>query len=223
METKKKSKIKSRKTVSLKVKVLGPDGKSTATIKVAKGLFGLKPKLELISQVIRVYLANQRAVGVAVKTRAEIKGSTRKIYRQKGTGRARHGSRKAPIFVGGGIAHGPKKRSYRLSVNKKQKKKALFYALSLKFSQANILALDDKFVALEAKTKIFGSFLEKIDSINKQILLVLDFKKNNNLFRAARNLANVTITSSKTINPYLVLRADKLLFLKDSLKDLEKR
>jgi len=222
MENKKTKKTDSRKTKPLKVKVLGLDGKVAATISAAKELFGLKLNETLVSQYIRVYLANKRHPSAGVKTRAEIKGSTRKIYRQKGTGRARHGSRKAPIFVGGGIAHGPKKRTYKQTINKKQRRQVFLQALSLQFCQNNIFVLSDDFVDLEAKTKNFASFLKKAAFVGQRIVLVLNIKENQNLYRAARNIKEVTIAQMGAINPYSILKADKLLFLKDSFKNLEK-
>jgi len=223
MKDKKEKKTNSRKTSSLKINLLGIDGKSISTVAVAEELFGVKVNTKLISQYVRVYLANQRHIYVATKTRAEIKGSTRKIYRQKGTGGARHGSKKAPIFVGGGVAHGPKKRSYQLTMNKKQKKQVFFQSLSLQFSQGNIYGLDDQFSDLNAKTKIFASFLMKANLINEKILLVLDFKKDQNLYRGMKNITNVTTISLETINPYLILQTSKLLFVGRLLKSLEKR
>ena len=222
MKSKQEKKTSSRKNRSLRIKVLGLSGKTVSSITVTKEIFGLKLKLAPISQYERVYLANQRHVSTAVKTRGEVKGSTKKIYRQKGTGRARHGDRKAPIFVGGGIAHGPKKRGYKRMMNKKQKKQILFQALSFQFSQNNIFALSNEFINLEAKTKKFALFLEKANLINEKILLVLDFKKDKNLYRAGKNLANVVISQPEMINPYLVLQADKLLFISHSLEKLEK-
>src|SRR6185437_7247197 len=122
------------KVAPVSVDVVGIDGKVTGKIALPGEIFGEKLNKALLAQAVRVYLANQRQGNASTKTRGEVDGSTRKIYRQKGTGRARHGSVRAPIFVHGGIAHGPKPRDFSLTMPQKMKQKALFSALSTKLS-----------------------------------------------------------------------------------------
>src|SRR3989339_216040 len=112
-----------KKNITLSVRVFSIDGKEKKTIELNKNIFDVKVSPSLLAQAVRVYLANQRAGTASSKTRSEVVGSTRKIYRQKGTGKARHGSLKAPIFVGGGVVGGPKPRDFSLKINKKQKTK----------------------------------------------------------------------------------------------------
>ena len=135
---------KVEKKSKLSLSVYGIDGKEQKTIELPKDVFAATENKSLLAQAVRVYLVNQRQGNVKVKTRSEVIGSTRKIYRQKGTGKARHGAIKAPIFVGGGVAHGPKQKEYNLKFNKKEKKLALYGALSSKLKEKKIFGLDEK-------------------------------------------------------------------------------
>jgi len=182
-------------------------------------IFGVKPNLKLIAQAVRVYLANQRKSFAKTKTRGEVKRTKAKIYRQKGTGRARHGSRSAPIFVGGGRAHGPRgEQNYKLLLPKKMRMKALISALSAKTKEGKIVIVDgiEKF----KKTKEAASALEKFFPKEKNFLLVIS-KKNDSLIQAFGNLPSLEISYVDSLNIYRILKANKILLAKEVIKSLE--
>src|SRR3989338_1504391 len=154
----------------LKLSVYDLKGKSVGKINLPKEIFGVKVNDKLMAQAVRVYLANQRQGTVSTKTRGEVKGSSRKIYRQKGTGRARHGSIRAPIFVKGGLVFGPKPRDFGLSLPKKMKKAALFAALSAKLRDGEVKVVQG-FEKLPAKTKNVAESLSKMGEYGRRVLL----------------------------------------------------
>ncbi len=199
-------------------------GKAIETVDLPKEMFGAKINGSLMAQAVRVYLANQRVGTASTKTRGEVHGSTRKIWRQKGTGRARHGSRKAPIFVHGGVVFGPKPRDFSLKLSKKMNRLALFSSLSSKLKEGAIKGLAG-FEKLEPKTRIFAAALNKIgiDNKYKKIALVLPSTKEDfqNLYRAGRNIEGLTVLNASLLNVYAVLNSDLMLFAKDSLKTME--
>ena len=204
---------------NLKIDVYDIKGKVVEAINLPKEVFGAKVNKSLIAQAVRVYLANQRRGSASTKTRGEVAGSTRKIYRQKGTGRARHGSLRAPIFVHGGIVFGPKPRDYSLKFPRKMKKAALFSALSAKVKDKEIKiikGLED----LMPKTKLMADVLKKLELTNK-VLLVLP-EKTENISRASRNIEGVSTTLADQLNTYEVLRNKMLLFTKKSIESLNK-
>lgn len=205
----------------LEVKVLSLDGKVKLVNLLPKEIFNVNSSPRLLAQYVRVYLANQRRGLASTKTRGEVKGSTRKIYRQKGTGRARHGDIKAPIFVGGGIVGGPKRRDFSLRLNKKQRRKALFFALSLKYKAGKIYVLEDNFLNVEPKTKKMVDFFQRVKEEVKNILLVLPEKEGRNLVLAVRNIPGISFTRVRSINPYDVLKHRKIFFIKTTLAILE--
>src|SRR5579885_383385 len=149
-------KVAKQDGVNLLIDVYGIDRKVSGKVSLPHVIFGEKVNKQLLAQAVRVYLANKRQGTVSTKTRGEVDGSTRKIYRQKGTGRARHGSVRAPIFVHGGVVHGPKPRDYSLNLPKKMRRKALFSALSAKLQDGQIKVVAG-FEKLEPKTKAFIS------------------------------------------------------------------
>ncbi len=203
---------------ALALKIYDISGREKGTLTLPKEIFGVETKPSLLAQYVRVYLANQRQGNASTKTRGEVTGSTRKIYRQKGTGRARHGDIKAPIFVGGGIVGGPKPVDHSLRLNKKQRKLALRSALTLKNKEANVMGLDDDFLKIEPKTKVFANFLKNINSTNQRILLVLPKLEKNSLVLAARNIPKLRLEDAASINPYEVLRSNKILVLEKALE-----
>lgn len=227
---------------SLKISVYDTKGKAVETISLPKEIFGVKVNTNLMTQAVRVYLANQRRGTVKTKSRGEVNISTRKIYRQKGTGRARHGAASAPIFVGGGLAFGPRQRDYSLKLSQKMRKSALFSALSskLKAEEIKIVAGLEK---LEPKTKIFANVMKNLSLNDKktQILLVtppfvpsvakaLDGKKAaedkqnseiKNITKGARNLKGVKITSSNLLNTYDILSFRNILFMKNAIEGVK--
>ncbi len=222
MVTEKKATPAKITTSSLQIQMYDLSGSKKTALKVSKDVFGKKVNDQLLSQYMRVYLTNQRQGNASTKTRSDVIGSTRKIYRQKGTGRARHGAKTAPIFVGGGVAFGPKSKDYSLKMNKKQKKVAFFGALSKALEQNNVIGLTDEALKTKPKTKEVVSFLKKLDFKTKKTLLVLSKLEGNNLVLAARNIANMELADVRSLNPYQILKQEKIIFLKDALEVLEK-
>ncbi|GEM_PF-39593 len=214
------SRTDKKKIGNLKVDVYDLKGKVLESINLPKEIFGAKINKQLISQAVRVYLANQRRGTVSTKTRGEVEGSTRKIYKQKGTGRARHGSIRAPIFVHGGLVFGPKPRDYSLNFPKKMKKAALSSALSVKAKEGNIKIIKG-LEKIEPKTKLMAEVLKNLEISGQKILLVLPDKLDN-AQRSARNIKNIDLILARQLNTYEVLRSKTLLLTKDSLEILEK-
>jgi len=205
-----------------KTDLLDINGKKVGTINLPREIFAAEVSPALMAQAVRVYLANQRKAHPKTKTRAEVNRTKAKWYRQKGTGRARHGSRAAPIFVGGGVAHGPTgEQNYQLKMPKKMKKAALFSALTSKFKEKEILVVKG-LEKIEPKTKKMAEFLtkSKIQSTKSKILLVLP-KMLENIILAGRNLENFEISYSADLNTYQVLASDKLIFLPESVDKLK--
>jgi len=209
---------KIEKKSKLSLSVYGIDGKEQKTIELPKEVFSVTPNKSLITQAIRVYLVNQRQGNVKVKTRSEVIGSTRKIYRQKGTGKARHGAIKAPIFVGGGVAHGPKQKDYNLKFNKKEKKIALYGSLSTKLKENKIFGLEEKALMMKPKTKTVSNFLSELKLIGKNNLMILKKLETNNLVLAMRNIPNISFVDVNSLNPYLVLKSSSLIFVENALE-----
>jgi len=221
-ETKKIKKTPEKKTGKLAIEVYDLQGKVEKEITLSPAIFDVKAAPSLIAQYVRVYLANQRQGNQETKTRGEVSGTTKKMYKQKGTGRARHGAAKAPIFVGGGLAHAPKPRDYSLSMNKKQKRIVLLASLTIKLQQKSIIGLSDKFLKIEPKTKNFAQFLKTLKlKDNKNLLIVAKMEKNN-LTLAARNITGVEIVDALSINPYSLLNHKKILLMEDAVSLIEK-
>jgi len=196
-------------------------GKSTEKIDLPPEIFGVKINSPLMAQAVRVYLSNQRKAHAHAKTRGQVTGSTRKIFRQKGTGHARHGSLSAPIFVGGGMAHGPSgEQNYKLTMSQKMKKAALFSALTSKFTAKEILVLkvpEKLLPKTQEMVKIFKNLELKVSS--KISLILAD--KNENITRAGRNIAGVKLMKANNLNTYEVLNGGKLIFMDNSLPVLQ--
>ncbi len=225
---KKVKKVVAKKTTresgDLMLEMFDPKGKIVESVDLPKEIFGAKVNDKLVAQYVRVYLANQRNGSASTKTRGEVHGTTRKVWQQKGTGRARHGSRKAPIFVHGGIAFGPHPHDYSLSISKKMRKLALFSALSSKLKSGEIKGLDG-FEKIAPKTKTMVETLAKIgvDGEKRNVLLVFPSAKEfENVRRASRNITGVNIADANMLNAYTVLN-NKIMFLMkasiDSLKE----
>jgi len=220
--TKKTIKKENKKEKQLSLIKYFPDGRKE-NLTLEKKIFDIKINPRNLALYTRVYLANQRQGTASTKTRSEVSGSTRKIYRQKGTGRARHGDIKAPIFVGGGVAFGPKPRDYYLKLNKKQKKKALLEALIYQFNQGNLLIFDNNFLTIKPKTKQLYSYFRQNNLNSNKKLIVLSKMEKNNLTLAGRNIDNLNFVSLESLNPYYILKAQKVIFLEDAFKNLIKK
>lgn len=199
----------------LSIPVFDEMGKKKGTVELPKEIFGAKINKELMAQAVRVYMANKRQGTASTKTRGQVTGSTRKIYRQKGTGRARHGSIRAPIFVGGGIVFGPSPRDFSLKLSKQMKRKALFSALSLKLKGERVYVVDP---VLNGRTKEVQKMLESLNLIkkNKKTNSIL-FVAGQDAARASRNIEGIKVGLTSVMNTYDVLRNNYIVFTKDSL------
>lgn len=194
-------------------------------------IFGLKLNKNLIAEAVKVYLANQRSSKAKAKARGEVSGSGKKIWRQKGTGRARHGDRYANIFVGGGVGHGPTgKENWHLNLPAKKRTKALAVSLSFKFSQGKIAWVED-FLNLSGKTKETKTYLENLlqKAFGPKLLkptskiLIINKEKNEKLSLSLGNLNGVTLTSAANLNPYQVLTNHYLVIDRQAIEELSKR
>ena len=211
-----------KKYAAVSVNVVGIDGKVTGKITLPGEIFGEKLNKALLAQAVRVYLANQRQGNASTKTRGEVDGSTRKIYRQKGTGRARHGSVRAPIFVKGGIVFGPKPRDFSLSLPQKMKRKALFSALSAKVAD-NELTVVDGLASIDPKTKNFAKMLVDLGMAEKKkTVLFVTSSESASVLRAGRNVSRVRFVPSQLVNTYEVLGAHRVVVMKDAIAEMTK-
>lgn len=217
----KRSKEEKTGGVGLRADVHGVDGKKVGTMLLPKEIFGVKVNEQLMAQAVRAYLVNQRRGTASTKTRGEVQGSTRKIYRQKGTGRARHGSIRAPIFVHGGIVFGPKPRDFSLLFPKKMRRRALFSSLSAKLAEGNVRIVRG-LGTLGPKTKEMATALHKVSVNGKSSRLLLVLPKSlEQVSRAARNIEGVTFTQASQLTAYEVLQARILLFMQEAIPVLE--
>jgi len=191
---------------------------TTKKVKLDDSIFGIEPNDHAIYLDAKQYMANQRQGTHDTKERSDIIGSTRKIKRQKGTGTARAGSIKNPLFRGGGRVFGPHPRSYSFKLNKKVKRLARKSALSYKAQEKNILVVED-FKLDNPKTKDFKEILKGFSIDNKKTLLVLN-NSDENIYLSARNLQNVKVLRAEGINTYEILKANKIVFVESSLKTI---
>ena len=205
----------------MKQDVIDIQGKKTTDVELSDKIFSLKPNNAVIQSIIDYQINNYKSRTAKTKQRNEIKGSTSKIYAQKGTGGARHSSRKAPIFVGGGIAHGPKGKGYRLKkINKKVKIIGLKHLLSQKKNVNSLYVIED-FKTEIKKTKIFNNFLEK--NKLKNSLLISDKISKDNIIKSARNIPNLKVINQDKTNVYDILKFKNLIFTISSIKYLQER
>jgi large subunit ribosomal protein L4 len=204
----------------MEVKVLNISGKETgAKVQLPESVFGIEPNDHAIYLDVKQYLANQRQGTHKSKQRNEIAGSTRKLYKQKGTGGARAGSIKSPLFNGGGRVFGPQPRDYSFKLNKKLKSLARKSALAYKAKDNNVVVLED-FNFETAKTKNYTSLLAALNVGTQKTLLVLP-AQNNNIYLSSRNIQKTKVISAADLNTYDVLNAGVLVLTADSVKTLE--
>jgi large subunit ribosomal protein L4 len=204
----------------MEVKVLNISGKETgAKVQLSKDIFGIEPNDHAIYLDVKQFLANQRQGTHKSKQRNEIAGSTRKLYKQKGTGGARAGSIKSPLFNGGGRIFGPQPRDYSFKLNKKLKELARKSALSYKAKDNNVVILED-FNFDNAKTKNFVGLLGALNITGQKTLLVLP-DANHNVYLASRNIQGAKVVIAGDLNTYDVLNAGKLVFTTGSVKTSE--
>jgi len=202
------------------VKVTTLDGKSAGSVTLNKDIFGLEPRTDLIQRCIVWQLAKRRAGTHAVKNRADIWRTGKKIHAQKGTGGARHGSARANLFRGGGRSFGPHPRDHSIDLPKKVRALALRHALSAKAKDGGIIVLDD-IAAKDAKTKGLTAQFEKLGLANALIIGGAQIEEN--FGRAARNIPNIDVLPVQGINVYDILRRQKLVLTKAAVEALEAR
>ncbi len=201
-----------------KIDVYNIEGKKVSDVELKEEIFGIKPNKAIVHSVVVNYLANQRQGTQNTKTRSEVSGGGKKPWRQKGTGRARQGSIRAPHWVGGGIALGPKPRSYKYRVNKKERRLAIKSVLSSKVLEKELVVVDT--ISLkEIKTKNMVNVLNNL-KVEGKTLIVLP-EKNENVQRSARNIKGVKTSLVNTINVYDLLKYKNLVLTLDTIKKLE--
>ena len=205
----------------MKIDKLKIDG-NKETIEVSDKIFAARINNKLISSVLYKTNANYKGRKAKTKQKNEITGSTSKIYAQKGTGNARHASKKAPIFVGGGVAHGPKgeKNYKKRKLNKSEKKLSIASLITKKNSLNDLIILDD-FGKKINKTKEMNNILNKFEANNS--IIIADLKSKNNILKSVRNIPNVKITDVNHFSAYDLAKFKKVIFTETSIKELEKR
>ena len=201
------------------VDVQNTKGKKVTTVDLAENIFNIPVKPTVLHEVVTMQLANRRAGTAAVKHRSNVKGSRRKLFRQKGTGRARRGDIKSPLLRGGGVVFGPDDRRYAFKAPKRIRKLALKMALSSKLSASELIVLD-KFELEQIKTKDFVEILKNLKLSN--ILIVSD-AENQNLELSSRNVPNVKVLRTEGLNVYDVLKYKTLILLEPAIKLIERR
>ena len=205
----------------MKLDVINIEGKKVDNIELSEKIFSVQINKNVIALLLDWQLNHLKTRTAKTKQRNEIKGSTAKIYAQKGTGGARHSSRKAPIFVGGGVAHGPKGAVYKVKkMNKRVRKLGLIQILSQKSKEKAVYIIED-FKTEIKKTKIFNQFLEKNNLFNS--LIISDKTSKDNITKSTRNIPLLKIIESEGTNVYDLLKYKNVIFTKSSLKSFQER
>lgn len=198
----------------VQAQVFTMQGQDAGTVELPEAVFGITPHTAVMHEVLAAHLAGRRVGTHSTKTRGEVRGSTRKIYRQKGTGRARHGSRKAPIFRGGGITFGPKPRDYAQDTPRKVRRLAIRSALSAKAAEGRVVVVEPLQLAA-AKTKVVAEVLDRLPVAGKT--LIVTPQADAALMRAAANLPGVQVAAAGTLTLHAVLAADYVVFTKTAV------
>lgn len=201
-----------------KVEVINVEGKKVKELTLNDSVFGIEPNMNVVHSVVLNYLANQRQGTQNTKTRAEVAGGGRKPWRQKGTGRARQGSIRAPQWIKGGIALGPKPRSYKYKINKKERALAVRSVLSAKLAE-NELVVVDQFGLNEIKTAKFAKILNNIKIEGKSLVVIPE--NDVNVQKSARNIKGVKTTIVDTMTVYDILNARNLVITENAIKKIE--
>jgi len=205
----------------MKVKIINIDGNNSGEVELSDKIFSLKPNKSIIQSLVYWQQNHFKPRTAKTKQRGEIKGSTAKIYAQKGTGGARHSSRKAPIFIGGGVAHGPKGKVYKIKkINKKIRKIGLFHVLSQKNKLKSLFVVND-FNEEIKKTKIFNQFLKKNNLKNS--LIISDKNSKSKIFKSARNIPNLKVIDQEGANVYDILKYKNVVFTISSIKNFQEK
>ena len=205
----------------MKIEKISLDGKKNS-IEVHDSIIAAKVNKRLVSSLLYKTNANYKGRKAKTKQKNEIIGSTSKIYAQKGTGNARHASRKAPIFVGGGVAHGPKgEASYKIrKLNKSEKKKSIFSLITEKNNEKNLMIFSD-FDSQINKTKEMNKILEKFDAKNS--LIILDKSSKEKIIKSVKNIPNIKVTDVNHFSSFDVIKFKKIIFTETSMRELEKK
>jgi large subunit ribosomal protein L4 len=203
----------------MEVKLYNNEGAAIGTVPLNEKIFGVEPNYDLVHQYVVNYLANQRQGTSSAKGRSEVSGGGTKPWRQKGTGRARAGTIRSPLWRGGGITFGPQPRSYFSSFPKKMKRLATFSAFSDKAQNEKLLVIDDLKLT-EIKSKKIVTILDKL-GLDKKKCLILDEGENRNLVLSVRNIRNVSYSRAPLANTYDIINADVLLLTKAGLEKIE--
>jgi large subunit ribosomal protein L4 len=205
----------------MKINIINIDGKKNS-IEVLDTVFAARINKQLVSNVLYKTNANYKGRSAKTKQQNEIKGSTSKIYAQKGTGNARHASRKAPIFVGGGVAHGPKGRTKykKRKLNKSEKKISIASMITEKNNNNNLIIFDD-FKEKILKTKEMNQILIKFEATNS--IMIIDKESMNNIYKSIKNIPNVKITDANHFSSFDLAKYKKVILTETSVKELEKR
>ena len=201
-----------------KTKVINVNGENVSEITLNKEIWGIEPNDAVLYDAIRVARNNSRQGTADTKTRSEVSGGGRKPWRQKGTGRARQGSTRAPHWPGGGVVFGPHPRSYAIKMNRKERRLALKSALAYKAIESNLIVLD-KLELASNKTKDMKALLKSLD-VNCKVLIVVE-ELTDNLILSSRNLKNVILLTTDEVNTYDVVYADKMIITESAVKKLE--
>ncbi|MBS4535557.1 50S ribosomal protein L4 [Clostridium sp. D2Q-14] len=201
-----------------KVALYNLSGEQIDDIELKDSIFGVEVNQHVLYEVVKNQLANKRQGTQSVKTRAEVRGGGRKPWRQKGTGRARQGSIRAPHWVGGGVAFAPKPRDYSYTLPKKVRRLAMKSALSSKVLENELIVVDELKME-QPKTKEMGNILKNLNS-SKKALIVMD-EKDDNVIKSARNIPGVSTTLVNTLNVYDILNYDTFIITKDAAKKVE--
>lgn len=219
-ESKKEMNKETKPTVSkkttMKVDVVDTKGKVIESMTLPSDIFNIEENPTLVAQAVRVFLANQRQGTSSTKSRGDINATTKKVWRQKGTGRARHGAKSAPIFVGGGVAFGPKPRDLSLKLPQKMKQKALFSVLTSRLKDNSLMVVSGM-GTIEPKTKQAVSILKNLSLTpsKKRIVLVTDGTAS--LYKAVRNIEGVEVISAPLLNAYVALTGSTVVFTKEGI------
>ena len=193
-------------------------GEQVGTIELSEAVFGIEPNTALLHAAVKNYLANQRQGTQSALTRAEVSGGGIKPWRQKGTGRARAGSTRAPQFTHGGVVFAPKPRDYSYSLNKKEKRAALKSALSVKAAENAIVVVEGLEMG-EIKTSVFAKFLNKVGAAKKA--MVITNGVNENVYKSARNIAGVTVTTADILSTYEIMNSNVLVVDKAAIEKIQ--
>ena len=203
------------------VDVKNISGENVGSIELDDAVFGERPHEHLLWETVKWQRAKRRSGTASTKTRGEVRGTTQKVYKQKGTGRARHGARTAPIFVGGGVTFGPRPRSYAYNMPKKARKKALRSALSLRLQEQKLVILDEFSVEGGKSRNVVRALSALGAGASADKVLIVDSQENDLLVRGARNLRSSKWLAPEGLNVYDVLHHETLVITKESVKQIQ--